>query len=73
MNGTNYQTTSETPVMSPIVKGELWREIPSSAQGALDARLLGFLPLPFAQAYPGPTAVFIDELNAGGLQRAANC
>jgi hypothetical protein len=36
------------------------------------ARLLGFLPLPFAQAYPGPTAVFIDELNARGLERAAN-
>jgi hypothetical protein len=38
-----------------------------------NARLLGFLRLPFAQAYPGPTAVFIDELNTGGLQRAANC
>jgi transposase len=34
---------------------------------------LGFLRSPFAQAYPGPTAVFIDELNTGGLQCAANC
>jgi len=34
--------------------------------------LLAFLPLPFAQAYPGPTAVFIDELNARGLECAAN-
>jgi hypothetical protein len=67
MNGTNYQTTSETPVMSPIVKGELWREIPSSAQGALDARLLGFLPLPFAQAHPGPATVLGYELSAARL------
>jgi hypothetical protein len=37
-----------------------------------NARLFGLLPLPFAQAYPGPTAVFINELNARGLERAAN-
>jgi hypothetical protein len=37
-----------------------------------NVRLLGFLRLPFAQAYPGPTAVFINELNARGLECAAN-
>ena len=36
------------------------------------ARLLGLLRWPFAQAYPRPTAVFIDELNARGLECAAN-
>jgi hypothetical protein len=34
-------------------------------------RELGFLPLPFAQAYPGTTAVFINELYAGSLDFAA--
>ena len=32
---------------------------------------LGFFRLPFAQAHPRPTAIFIDELNARGLERAA--
>jgi hypothetical protein len=32
----------------------------------------GFFPLPFAQAYPGSTAVFIDEFNARALECAAN-
>jgi hypothetical protein len=27
--------------------------------------------MPFAKAHPGPTAVFIDELNTRGLERAA--
>ena len=26
--------------------------------------------MPFAQAYAGPTTVFVDELNARGLERA---
>jgi hypothetical protein len=33
---------------------------------------LGFLRSPFAQAYPRPTAVFINKLNARSLERAAN-
>jgi hypothetical protein len=33
---------------------------------------LGFLRSPFAQAYPGPTAVFINKLNARCLEGAAN-
>src|SRR5262249_38471570 len=32
---------------------------------------LGFFRLPFAQAHPGPTAIFIDELNARSLEGAA--
>jgi hypothetical protein len=28
--------------------------------------------MPFAQAYPWPTAIPINELNARGLERAAN-
>src|SRR5215469_5978608 len=36
--------------------------------------LLGrFWPSPLFKAHPGPTAVFINELHTGGLQRAANC
>jgi hypothetical protein len=32
----------------------------------------GFFRLPFAEAYPGTTAVFIDEFNASALECAAN-
>jgi hypothetical protein len=34
--------------------------------------LLGFFRLPFTQAYPRATPVFIDEFNARALERAAN-
>lgn len=36
------------------------------------SRPSGFLRLPFAQTHSGPTAVFINELNARGLERATN-
>jgi hypothetical protein len=63
-----YSTTGGRLVFAPY-------PIPAGPDYFLNvknARLLGFLPLPFAQAYSGPTAVFINELSARGLERATN-
>jgi hypothetical protein len=33
---------------------------------------LGFFPLPFAQSHPGPSAILVDEFDAGAFKGSSN-